>query len=744
MPTVGKLACTPPDTIISLPTTSYEFTPGVAAEAAAILEKAPSEVFQRLLRDQESEASLLVALKVAHAFLGSEAAPEADDAPAGIDEIVAEVNAVREAIAGQVERLTGSETDARTAVLRQRAPIAMLAGCWLDTISQPATQPSVIVNHLFQHHFRLKGEGNPQRAVEYLRRHALQDEAVYLPDIVAEDFTARADTRPLTALHAAFYLALSRLPANFLPEIVGVHYVFHALGVDDLLYGTAPLLDEASVRETLTAYLALVEQSADGSVERRRLHTAIRLALTLEQEQVAMLCDLAKWRSELPLDAKAAEILKRHAAFAGGQHRRVKVGDRLLADVLSDPDLDFTAFMTEFRDSRHLRQLRAGGTRFTRALKFGGPMFGVFDEREAAILNAWAEGVQQGAPGRIELPEDRVGDDRATRWRTALAHSTPESLTFAEPGAYDDRLLFHRLVNAENFANFRPVARERAEQGLADGEILLAHGADGKYTDASYFEYTPQALLARVERIYWDKLVDPYQPLKEIPGRDEVIFNQMTFALANLIDGTWACRIGNLGRFNRRSDGMLFGIYADEMGRGDVAKNHVTIFNQVLDSMSIRLPHIRDEDFLEQGEIPDSLYGFSIHQICLSLFPDSYYNELLGYNLAIEMFGLGELRMHEMEKLHRHGFDTAYEKTHLSIDNFSAGHARESAKIIISYLDDVRRTVGADAVQQEWRRIWRGYASFAYFVEHALVTELDAVPEPPQRAAAREDADLVI
>lgn len=36
---------------------------------------------------------------------------------------------------------------------------------------------------------------------------------------------------------------------------------------------------------------------------------------------------------------------------------------------------------------------------------------------------------------------------------------------------------------------------------------------------------------------------------------------------------------------------------------------------------------------------------------------DTYFNEILGYNLAIEMFGLGELRLHEIQKLRHYGFD---------------------------------------------------------------------------------------
>lgn len=228
-----------------------------------------------------------------------------------------------------------------------------------------------------------------------------------------------------------------------------------------------------------------------------------------------------------------------------------------------------------------------------------------------------------------------------------------------------------------------------------------------------------------MDRIYWEKLVDRYEPLDEVPSRNEVIDGQKAFALAAMIDGSWAYRIGNVGRFERDSDALLVAIYLDEMGRGDLQKNHITLIHQVLASLGIRLPHIRDEAFIDQDELDDIFHSFSVYQLALAMFPDTFYNEILGYNLGIELFGLGFVRLHEIQKLRHHGFDAAYEVTHLSIDNLSSGHARQSVDAIVSYLDDVRCTVGEAAVQREWRRIWRGYASFAFFIEFILLAELD-------------------
>nr|WP_276551405.1 iron-containing redox enzyme family protein [Erwinia mallotivora] len=188
-----------------------------------------------------------------------------------------------------------------------------------------------------------------------------------------------------------------------------------------------------------------------------------------------------------------------------------------------------------------------------------------------------------------------------------------------------------------------------------------------------------------------------------------------------MIDGAWAHRFGGTLRNHRRADGKMLAIYADEMGLGEYEKNHITLILRVLKSMDITLPHIRDEAFCQQDELPD-IYDFSLHQLAMSQFPDTFYEELLGYNLGIEMLGLGEMRMHEIQKLRRHGFDTIYEEAHLTIDNFSAGHSRQAVDLIIDYLDDCKPGLSAEELQQRWRRIWRGYASFAYWLETDLQT----------------------
>ncbi|SBW25050.1 hypothetical protein FDG2_4406 [Candidatus Protofrankia californiensis] len=582
----------------------------------------------------------------------------------------------------------------------------------------------MIVNRLGAEQLELLGGGVAERTRAHQHRRLLEEHSVVLPDLVATDFLAAAQARPLTVVTAAFYLALSRLPASFLPEVVGVHCAFRALGTDAALsgvdgpgYDPAPLLEE---------YLALTGQSPTGPADRARLLAAIQLVVRLESAHVAMLDELASWHQGLSLDAQVTLIVARHVPYAGRQHHKVQISGIPLRDLLADPAFGAAAFVRQLRSSSQLKPLRAGGCRFTRAIRFGGPMFGIFDDAEARTIEQWAAAVAAGEEPGADLAACTAGDEDAAAWQCALVAAGPGDVLVAGPPALDERQFLYRLVNVERFPSVLAAARARVELVLAQAEGLFELGAAGRHTDATWFGYSPEALRERVETLYWTKLVEPFRPLTDIPSRTDVINNQKRFALGNLVDGACTHRIGNTGRFHRPSDGPLFALYADEMGRGDVAKNHLTLINQALASMGIHLPHLRSEEFLTQTELPDLSYLYATYQLSLALFPDSRYEEILGYHLGVEMFGLGELRLHEMQKMRHHRFDTAYEAVHLSIDNISAGHTRQAADLIVAYLDHVGRTAGPVTVERAWQRVWRGYASFAFFVEPHLARRLIA------------------
>jgi len=62
--------------------------------------------------------------------------------------------------------------------------------------------------------------------------------------------------------------------------------------------------------------------------------------------------------------------------------------------------------------------------------------------------------------------------------------------------------------------------------------------------------------------------------------------------------------------------------------------------------------------------------------------------------------------------LEQYGLDPTFSLLHTAIDNFEAGHGRVAMSVCHAYLDRIRRTQGEQAVQEAWRRVWRGYTAY--------------------------------
>lgn len=721
----------------------FHFTPTARPLADTLLAAEPAEIAASLLRPCESEDLLLAAKQILDATLslaewddGASAtivpAPTLRDGRIDQTALWQWLDAHRIAVAATLDGVAAQGTAAKRDLLRGRAALSLLGDCWLDTVSQPASQPGAVVNVLFSQRWSLLGEGCPARSSVARRRRSLEAEGIVLPPISEAGFFRAAAPDAMTSLQAAFLIALSRYPATYLPEVVGIHAACHALGIDDDLAGLTPIVTREAAWEALTPYLDALEDDPEAETLSLRLLNAMRVFVNLERRQVAMLAERAGQSTNHSLDLQVAEIVRRHAPFAGKQHKLVRIGGKPLSEIAIETDLDVATFLRDFKRSSFLRADAKGSCRFLDAIKFGGPMFGIFSEQEAAVLKSWFQSAAWPVDEASPLPEPR-DEPAAQSWLAHIRKHPPCDTVFEPAADLDDRTLFYRLVNIENFANTLPVALERVRAGLAQAETLFDAETPGRYTDARFFEYSPQAFAARIESIYWRKLVDPYAPLGEIPSRDEVVFGQKYYALGNLVDGAWAYRSRGTGQVERVADTGLFAIYADEMGLGDLEKNHITLIYRVLKSLGIDQPHIREEAFIDQDEIPDIFYTFPLNQLSFGLFPNRFYPEILGYNLGVEMFGLGEVRLHEIQKLKHWGFDPIYEAVHLSIDNLSAGHARQALTMIQAHLAETEQRHGAAACAVEWRRVWNGYASFAYFVEGGT---LEASPSamPPTDA----------
>ena len=696
------------------------FSTDIDKQSAVLIESNARQHFLTLISDKESESVRYLAKKIidgTHHFFDE----NVDQDTMRMLDAEKPEEALKQHVAKSTEQIKAQLQEtlkcpfSRKHIQKNRAILSLLHGCWLDLIAQPATQPDVLCNTLFTQSDWLKGHGQVQATRAALIRQALQANDIHVPELSDFDFLDHTDCSDYMVLLANYQLALTHYPVNHLPRIVAVNYVYQLLDIDQYIYE----LDTTYPHQHLNSQVQLFLKQAEAAVDKQALYlefiSGLRFAIDSINTQIQFLiARVEEKRSENVADRVAA-MIQLYGPLADKQHKRIKVGQYQLATMFMESDFDVYDFMDQLKSSVFMRQQQDGSCRFLNALKLDGPMFGIFNQAEYDDLVSWIndENTHKIKASRASDKLVFFVDD----WLKSIHHVKTQGTEFKTYLHGDVRQEFFHIVNIEFFPHAIDHFKALAKHNIEDSRRMFECGDQCQFTNTNAFEYSAEELNAHFDRIYWDKLVKPYEKLSSIPDREDVIQGQLTFMLGNLIDGSWSCRIGLTDRLKTQVSATLNHIFADEMGFGDVHKNHIHLIYLVLQSMDVELPHISSKAFIDQHVLVDELYPFAIAQMALSLFPDSYYAEIMGYNLAIEMFGLGEMRMHEIEKLRKWGFDTSYERAHLAIDNYASGHSRKSVDLTIQHMESMAKIMSGDCLRLYWERIWLGYCSFAKYVE---------------------------
>lgn len=363
-------------------------------------------------------------------------------------------------------------------------------------------------------------------------------------------------------------------------------------------------------------------------------------------------------------------------------------------------------------------------------------------EREKARLMAerspWARGLPQESPeGDVAMIESWARNGfvvAADGGGEPFVVDGMPVLVETERGRYDGLPMseyFHLLTNIEQHPDFLPKARELAYGFLRGAD----YDADDFYQP---FDYSPEAFDQRMKDIYeafvadmeskspWDTGEVAWPVVVRYEG-DLAVTKLKLFGLTrfsdralkeglrqrapfNLIDGAWLQRIQAAGPADEIR-AHLFSIWDDEAGNGRASQNHCNVYDTLLRSLGFYLPPITSRKFIEQDFIP-GVFVSPVFQLCVGLFPDEFYPELLGMTLYLEWEATPTLTPNV--RLYRgRGIDPHFYQLHVAIDNITAGHGYLAMEAIKLYLQKVEDEGGDKDVQQAWQRIWRGYVTWA-------------------------------
>ncbi|KAE9983033.1 hypothetical protein BLS_005050 [Venturia inaequalis] len=201
------------------------------------------------------------------------------------------------------------------------------------------------------------------------------------------------------------------------------------------------------------------------------------------------------------------------------------------------------------------------------------------------------------------------------------------------------------------------------------------------------------------------------KPRALLPDRQAALQWLKAISPVRLVDGAWLGHINKVATPYswRNATKYAWQIYSEELGDGDVAKNHVAVFTELLRGAGIAMPRPGNTDFIHNPDAPESveIWESGVAQLLISLFPNDFLPEILGFNLQFELITLETLQASkEIEEM---GMDPCYFRLHITIDNIHSGHGAIAMKAVQSYLEAVQTFQGEEAMEQAWRRVQAGY-----------------------------------
>ena len=150
-------------------------------------------------------------------------------------------------------------------------------------------------------------------------------------------------------------------------------------------------------------------------------------------------------------------------------------------------------------------------------------------------------------------------------------------------------------------------------------------------------------------------------------------------------------------------------VLSEELGDGDLAKNHAQVYKELMKSVKLDLPAADTAEFIHprHGMNQPAVWKSALAQLLISLLPHEFLPEILGFNMHFEALTLETLKA--SRELKEVGLDPYYFVLHVSIDNADSGHTAIAQQAVCTYIEHIQRTEGATAAQQAWRRVQVGY-----------------------------------
>lgn len=644
--------------------------------------------------------------------------------PAGRDALV---DRVRHWCAQETERFRDvlTEQEPIRCALLNCAPLALSAGAWLQWSSSAANGETELALAVLSLYASDVGVGRPQadRGEEYrrlLRRHRIEERTPGVRLAGSERIESFSFRLP------ALLLGMSRLPDDFLPELLGADLCLRAVGTlpplaaldEDALAGSDPqALDLGAARggesrpafdRSRAAADLLVDERPEQ--EERLLHGLRWAARELRtwcerlREEAALTRhpDYAVWRL---LCARARQAAVYHADYT--------LDGRPLSEWFARIDEGPGPFLGALARSRLVRPGKPDASPLLRGLiDARGPMFRIFTEDDVAVLRRWIARLPERGSA-LHGPSDGHRDLHAAQRSWYVHDGRAGDGTATAPGERPEpfdgslREAYHALLRRADSPALRGFAHRYVVRWLARSRHGLER-ADGQLPPRWDRVNGLRPWLDDEHDRHGRQFEDGAPP---IPSRRELVESTVQLAPLIMIDGGWLQGFTDYRHASSPVGHLLFRTYWDELGNGERELNHPRIYRALLRDMGIELPPTGSREFADWPGFREDAFALPVYWLSISRFPQSRLPEILGLNLAMELSGVGSGYRSSRVALAHYGYSTQFVDLHNTIDNIATGHSAWAADAIDGYMSELSGTAGPRQESEIWERIRVGYRS---------------------------------
>jgi hypothetical protein len=619
-------------------------------------------------------------------------------------------------------------------VLLDCAPFALVSGAWLQWACSPVTVDTEIGMRLLSLYATDIGVGRVEASRGHAYLNLLRRENIAEQAIPTARLAVDRQLSDLVFRLPALVLFMSRQPDKFLPDLIGADLCLRAVGTLPAIAALRPLIPSA------TEWDALDMGGADptaGDSAMTRSRALVELYLTENpgnRSRVAagfrwMLRNLRDWSAEIFDDVatvldpahEMVELLRFKAREGAVYHQRYELAGEPLNRwfELASEGGDSAPLLAALAGSKLIRPGDPDRSPLVNSLIGDhGPMFRIFTPEDLAVIRRWIASLPAASDALMSAGS-------RPRTRSAAGHPVrrPEAAPVdsgADREPADIREAFHLLTRREDSPGLRRWALRYVRQWLVRSGWNLP---DADHVPPK--DWDPESLNLWIHDTH-ERQAEDFDATGEhlVPPREELIDRIVQGGLRALIDGAWLQGFTDYGHASSDVGRLLFQIYWDELGNGDLPINHTVLYRDLLEDMGIRLPHVATREFAQWPGFRAESFEVPVFWLTISRFPRTFLPETLGLNLAEELFGVGGSLRQTQLNLKRHGYNTLFYDIHNTIDNVASGHSAWAIDAIGTYMSTVARTFGADVQAETWQRIRTGfYAATPPFYVNGLIAD---------------------